>query len=239
MLDKIRDSKIFSSPYRHIVIDNFLPEKLAEIVSNQFPEEWDYKYNSPVEVKQVCNSWDKFPKETYQLFWDLCSSKFSEELSTKFDMNLSADIGLNGGGWHAHNNGGKLNIHLDYSTHPKINYQRKLNFILYLSKDWKNSWNGGLELWSHDSINNQPKECIKTIDIKFNRAVIFDTSQNSWHGVSGIISCPEDVCRKSIAVYYVSPITDVVDSRKRALFVPDDNQKHDKSVLDFIKKRSI
>ena len=111
MLDKIRDSEIFSSPYRHTVIDNFLPEKLAEIVSNQFPEEWDYKYNSPVEVKQVCNSWDKFPKETYQLFWDLCSSKFSEELSAKFDMNLSADIGLNGGGWHAHNNGGKLNIH--------------------------------------------------------------------------------------------------------------------------------
>lgn len=238
MFDKIKDSEIILYPYKHIIIDNFLPVTLAETLSNQFPDEGSYKYNNPVEIKETCNSWDKFPKETYNLFWELCSVEFTKLLSEKFNMHLFADIGLNGGGWHMHRNGGKLNVHLDYSLHPKINYERKINLILYLTKNWRTSWGGGLELWSHDEINNQPKNLIKTIDVKFNRAVIFDTSENSWHGVSGSIDCPNNELRKSIAVYYVTPATKETNKRNRALFSPDESQKHNKDVLEFIKKRA-
>jgi hypothetical protein len=238
MQDKINVSKILDTPYKHIIIDNFLPKNLAEIISDQFPQDGCYDYNNPVEIKETCNHWDKFPKETYQLFWDLCSSSFTSSLSEKFNMNLFADIGLNGGGWHIHKKGGKLNIHLDYSLHPKVNYERKINLILYLNKNWVPSWGGGLELWSHNEIDNQPKELIKTIDTKFNRAIIFDTSDNSWHGISGTINCPENEIRKSIAVYYITPATEKTNKRSRALFSPDDSQKSNNDILEFIKKRS-
>ena len=52
--------------------------------------------------------------------------------------------GLNGGGWHIHANGGKLNPHLDYSMYPKLPYQRKLNIIVYLQPNWEESWGGGI-----------------------------------------------------------------------------------------------
>ena len=35
-----------------------------------------------------------------------------------------------------HKAGGNLAIHLDYSIHPKMNLQRKLNLILYLEEDY-------------------------------------------------------------------------------------------------------
>ena len=44
---------------------------------------------------------------------------------------LGEDIGLNGGGWHTHKRGGKLNTHLDYSLHTKLKLERKLNIINY------------------------------------------------------------------------------------------------------------
>ena len=46
--------------------------------------------------------------------------------------------------------GGKLNIHKDYSIHPRVDppKQRKLNLIVYLTEDWNPEWGGALELWS-------------------------------------------------------------------------------------------
>ena len=65
-----------------------------------------------------------------------------------------------------------LNPHLDYSLHPKLYLQRKLNIIIYISKLWKENWGGGLGL---ENDNNQPGKLEKTIIPKFNRAIIFDT----------------------------------------------------------------
>ena len=74
----------------------------------------------------------------------------------------------------------------------------------------------------------------------FNRAVLFDNIpwiQNSWHGLPDEIQCPEDVHRKSIAVYYLTDINNTAEDRKRALFAPYKEQENDPDLLDFIKKR--
>ena len=80
---------------------------------------------------------------------------------------------------------------------------------------------------------------IKTISPKFNRAVLFDTTQNSWHGLPDPLKCPKDEYRKSIAIYYLCNLPTNVSKRGRALFSPNENQKNDKEVLDLIKSRSI
>ena len=136
-----------------------------------------------------------------------------------------------------HSRGGKLNIHLDYNINPKLNLHRKLNLIVYLTEDWDTSWGGGLELWSHDEEKNLPLNREVVVDNIFNRAILFDTTQNSWHGLPQPITCPEGVYRKSIAVYYMTDIPEDANQRKRALYAPTKEQENDSDVLDFIKER--
>jgi Rps23 Pro-64 3,4-dihydroxylase Tpa1-like proline 4-hydroxylase len=228
-------------PFEYFIIDNFLPVDRAKQLSTEFPDFqsplW-YDYDNPLEVKKTINNWFSFPPTTYQLFTELNGMEFTNRLreKLKFD-NLYSDMGLHGGGWHIHGRGGKLNVHLDYALHPKLNLERKLNLILYLTPDWDPSWGGNLEFWSHDKELNKPKEKMATIDCIFNRAVIFDTSHNSWHGFNDPINCPEGVYRKSIATYYLTKPSINTPSRKRALYSPTKEQENDKEVLELIQKR--
>jgi Rps23 Pro-64 3,4-dihydroxylase Tpa1-like proline 4-hydroxylase len=185
------------------------------------------------------NRWDRFPPTTYRAFCYLNSEAFVGELRNLINRNdLVSDPGLNGGGWHMHSRGGNNNVHLDYNVHPKMNLQRKLNIIIYMTKDWESSWNGGLEFWSHDEESKGPGQLEKTIENKFNRAVIFDTTQNSWHGLPNRIECPEGVLRKSLASYYLCAAPAITESRGRALFAPREEQKNDEYVKELIKKRA-
>ena len=225
-----------------MVIDNFLNEPIARQIVNEFPTLesplW-YRYENAIEKKRAMNSWDRFPLVTYQLFAFLNSPQFVRYLQDCTGIEkLYPDIGLHGGGLHAHGPGGKLNIHLDYSIHPKLGLERKLNLILYLTHEWKVEWGGGLQLWDHDHETNSPKSCARTIDNVFNRAVLFDTTQNSWHGLPDPITCPEGQMRRSIAVYYMIEPEKNVSRRPKALFAPHKEQKDDPAVLDLIKMRA-
>ena len=112
------------------------------------------------------------------------------------------------------------------------------NIIIYMCKDWQESWGGHLGLWSHDAKKNKPKDCIQKIAPIFNRAVLFDTTCNSWHGLPEELKCPDGVYRKSLAVYYLSTPRKDISTRGKALFAPYKDQSTDKDILDLIKKRS-
>lgn len=231
-----------AGPYNHIVIDDFFNEETAEALAVEFPEFnstlW-YNYNNAIEKKRAMNSWDRFPKTTYSVFTYLNSPQFVSMLQRwTGNKTLYPDIGLHGGGWHAHGRGGKLNVHLDYSLHPKLKLERKLNLIVYMTKGWEKQWGGGLQLWSHDQANNAPLRCEKVIENKFNRAVLFDTTQNSWHGLPEPLDCPEGRIRQSLAIYYLTQPNTLTPERPKALFAPDEKQKNDAHVLELIRQRS-
>lgn len=235
---------IKNKPFNHVVIDNFWKKDIAEKISAEYniitsDKNNFYVYDNPLEKKLVVNHWDKFPKTTYSAFSYLNSEEFLQILEKITGIkNLKTDIGLHGGGCHIHPSGGKLNVHLDYSIHPKLSLERKLNIIIYMTPNWMNDWGGNLELWSHDDINNCPKNCETVIDIKFNRAVIFDTTQNSWHGLPKELKTPDGIKRQSMAVYYLIEPEKNASPRQRALFAPYQNQKGDPKILDLIQKRS-
>lgn len=230
----------FDEPYTHYIIDDFIQEDIALKLSEEFmpyeSKEW-FVYDNPLEIKKSCNNWYNFPKETYNFFQYLNSPAFLEKISKITGMLLIPDHGLHGAGWHIQGNGSRLNVHLDYSFHPKLHLERKINFIYYLTPKWKPEYGGNLELWSHDEKTKQPKELIKTIENKFNRVVIFDTSQNSWHGFSQPINCPDNVYRKSIAMYYLTECTMIKDFRQRAFYAPTKEQQNDTEVLKLIQDR--
>ncbi len=231
-----------NSPFDHCICEDFFSREFADKIIDEFPnyeqEGFWHEYNNKVEIKKTCNDWNKFKKNTYLLFTTLNSFSFTQILSKAFDMNLFPDFGLNGGGLHTHKNGGKLNFHLDYDIHPKLIMQRRINLIIFLNPDWDISWGGELGFWSNDEQNKKPNKLIKKIAPIFNRAVFFDTSQNSWHGLVSKVQTTNNSCRNSVAVYYLtSPRRDVSD-RAKALYAPTKDQENDKSVLNFIKQRS-
>ena len=106
-----------------------------------------------------------------------------------------------------------------------------------MNKGWEKDWGGGLGLYANKS-KNEPGELVKSIKPKFNRAIIFDTTQNSWHGLPNEIECPIDKFRKSLAIYYLCEPPEKIDNRGKALFAPHGDQKQDKSVIELIKKRA-
>ena len=197
-----------------------------------------YKYDNPVENKKALNNWNNFPPTTYKVMSFLNSEYFVKHLSKLTKINkLFSDIGLNGGGWHAMGNIGKLNPHLDYSIHPKLNLKRKLNLIIFLNKNWKKTWGGRTQFYTHNKKDNTHREIFKEVIPKFNRALLFDTSQNSWHGVSKI-KCPKKQYRKSLAIYFLTNKSSKTIKRKKALYSLLQNQKKNKKLIKFVKERS-
>lgn len=244
-LSKVADSaKDWRSkqPFPHFVVDDFFPEHIAKQLEAEFPEfdspVW-HTYGNAIEIKKACNNWNAFPPTTYRVLQYLNSSEFVGFMASTVlgDPALSADFGLNGGGWHIHGRGGKLNTHLDYSIHPKIGKQRKLNIIIYLNSQWQEDWGGQLGLWSNES-SEKPGTLVKQVEPRFNRAAIFDTTCNSWHGLPSPLTCPEGQYRKSLAVYYLTEAPEGADPRSKALFAPSEGQENDPQVLELIKRRA-
>jgi len=230
-----------AAPFPHVVIDDFFEAEVAEALEREVPPFDDpmwMEYSNPIEEKRALNHWDRFPTVTYRVFTLLNEGLVAPLRELTGLPQLFSDIGLHGGGWHLHGRGGKLNVHLDYSIHPKLGLERRLNLIVYLTGGWDPAWGGALGLWTHDAQAHTPKEMIKAVDCLFNRAVIFDTTANSWHGLPDPIACPVGVYRKSIAVYYLTPPREEAADRGKALFAPHGEQKANREVLELIRRRS-
>jgi len=231
-----------AQPFPHLIVDNFIQLDLAKQLEADFPsfesDIWQ-KYSNAIEEKKLSNIWNHFPETTYRFFDYLNSDSFVKKLSRILfngDV-LFSDPGLNGGGWHVHKTGGKLNTHLDYSIHPKLKKQRKINIIIYMNSEWEPEWGGHLGLWGNESAE-KPGALVKQIEPVFNRAVIFDTTCNSWHGLPDPLMSPDGQLRKSLAIYYLCEPPEYVDQRGKALFAPTQEQANDEKVLELIKKRS-
>ena len=236
-VSKLKSEFIKGQPFHHTVIDNFFDDETAISLSREFPsydsDVW-YVYNNPLENKKACNTWNLFSRNLYSTFCYLNSPSFVSKLQKITGIKkLYPDVGLHGGGLHMHGKGGKLNVHLDYSIHPKLKLQRKLNLIVYLAENWNPDWKGQLEFWSADR-----KQCITSTDTLFNRAVIFDTTQNSYHGLPTPLECPEGRYRKSIAVYYLTDPVENCPVNSKAIYIPTEDQKDDPEVNRIINKRA-
>lgn len=228
-------------PFDHCIIDNFFDPSVAKQLADEFMDYEDdrwYHYSSAIEEKKATNNWNCFPALTYQVFQELIGNRLVSIIENLLSEDVFVDHGLHGGGWHIHSTGGNLNPHVDYSVHPKMRKLRKLNIIIYLSYDLLEEHGGHLGFWSHNDKQNSPAELIKEIQPKFNRAVLFDTTQNSWHGMSRELTQPRGIYRKSIAVYYLIHQKNDTDPRERALFAPRIDQISNEDVVELIKIRA-
>ena len=199
-----KENYLSAKPFPHIVIDNFFNNDLLNNVINEFPKNLDKignKFENKVERKLSLNKSHLLSNNTNNFLNFLNSQIFLNFLQnlTDIDEKLVPDPYLLGGGLHELRKDGYLNIHADFNLHPSMKLDRRLNILIYLNKDWKESFGGSLQLWDKNM-----KECIQKIIPEFNRMVIFSTTDFSYHGNPDKVSCTEDNSRKSIAMYYYS-----------------------------------
>jgi Rps23 Pro-64 3,4-dihydroxylase Tpa1-like proline 4-hydroxylase len=191
-----------ATPYPHTQIDHFLEPDAAQLAMEAFPpvkgEGWIH-YLHVNEKKHGLNKMDRIPAYLQEVIRSLNSPEFVAELSKLTGIKgLMPDPTLEGGGLHQSQRGGYLNIHADFTVHPhKRNWRRRVNLLVYLNEGWQPEYKGDLELWTRDM-----KKCERKISPVFNRCVIFNTDADSYHGLPEPIECPEDMTRKSIALYY-------------------------------------
>lgn len=201
-------------PFPHIVVDNFLDENICEKYLINFPSEKDQRWKREVgsQNKKLSIVDPKlYSDNEYLLLSTFNSSKFLERIEDITGIKgIVPDPHFFGGGFHCIEPGGFLNIHADFNFHPRTGLFRKLNLLLFLNKNWKEEYNGHLELWDYNS-----KKCIKRILPLYNRAVIFETSYKSLHGHPKLLTCPKGMSRKSVALYYYTNETPINDTIPR------------------------
>jgi len=210
---------IEKDPFDHTVASNFLPEDVASKAEMEF-EKFDQLVNSQNQryekLKSGFNDYSKLPSTIKKIIDVFYSNDFIRLLEKKFKIEgIEPDWKLTGGGMHQSFNGGHLKIHSDFLYKRKSKQRRVLNLLLYLNTEWKDKWKGSLELWDKDM-----KLCKKKISPKINNCVIFRTDKESNHGFPDPITCPVNVKRKSIAIYYYVKETNIlpITIKKRKLF---------------------
>jgi hypothetical protein len=194
------------TPFRYVVMDDFLAPEDAEAILAAYPEPDVEGWNHPTYMHQR----KKFTRTSgfeppVAEFFALTASPEFRTLMTRITgiADLEADPDLVGGGLHQILRGGFLNVHVDYNFHPKTKLHRRLNLLLYMNKDWQDEWEGCLELW-----DMQTKRQLERIAPRFNRAAMFETNEISYHGHPRPLNTPSHVTRKSLAVYYYTKTRD-------------------------------
>jgi Rps23 Pro-64 3,4-dihydroxylase Tpa1-like proline 4-hydroxylase len=205
---KIKDSKpninYFTEPYKHLVIDNFFEKELADQCLNNFPDindpNWEFSNDKNIEIKyrSKWNSEFDIPEGVVDVIRIMNGADFLNSISGLFEIKkLIPDSYFSGGGLNVTKRGGLLDVHVDGNYHDETGLNRRLNALLYLNPKWKNDWGGEFGLYDKNGI-----KCLKKIEPLFNRLVIFDTHDKSWHGLPDPINFPEGELRRSIILYY-------------------------------------
>lgn len=190
-----------ADPFPHVVVDDLLdPELLVDVVAefeamDRTP--WHHTERA-TERKYSTEDFQHFGPTTRSVLSQLNAAPFMAFLEKLTGIaGLIPDPHLRGGGLHEIRRGGALGVHADFNFYKRLNLYRRLNLLIYLNTNWSEEWGGHLELWDRTG-----KRCVQRVAPIFNRAVIFDTSNFSYHGHPQPLGCPDDRSRKSLALYY-------------------------------------
>ncbi|THD81119.1 MAG: 2OG-Fe(II) oxygenase [Phenylobacterium sp.] len=193
-----------AQPFQHIVLDDWFEPGLLRRVAAEIPSPLapNSLFTADVEHLQERKfAWRDVPNlgpESTRLIAFLTGRPFLEFLSALTGVaGLVPDPYMWGAGFHQILSGGKLAIHADFNIHPVTQLYRRLNLLLYFNEGWEEAWGGDLELWNRDM-----SACAERVAPLFNRAVIFSTSDISFHGHPKPMTCPPDRVRRSLALYY-------------------------------------
>jgi hypothetical protein len=192
-----------ADPYPHAMFDAFLRPEAADALAREFPGPeddvgWDRYGHATLEKKLASARETLLPPLVRRALQEFNSAPFIDFLETLTGIDgLVPDPMMLGGGVHLSRPGDLLGIHADFNWHPKLKLHRRVNLLVYVNPVWDEAWGGDLELW-----DTTASRCVRAFAPLMNRAVVFNTRSDTFHGHPRPLACPEGVFRKSIAAYY-------------------------------------
>lgn len=190
------------------VHDDCFDSSLVRAAAAEWPaDDWEHwvRYDTPQQRKLLCDSWAEMAPAIALLLGEMFRSPV---------VGVTPDGSLRAAGMGSMGPNDFVRMHLDADRHGVYGWERRLNTVLYLD-EWEEDWGGVLEF--RDGAGNVTKRVLP----QPNRLVIFNTTDTSYHRVE-LVTCPENVRRKSLSVFWYAPAPLGKDStRPRAQFVPE------------------
>jgi hypothetical protein len=208
-----------ATPFPHAVFDGVLASSIFDSAVGEFPAPDDPTWNAYVHVNEhkfAHRSVDQWGSTLQAVFGLLTSDSFVVGLRAMTGIaGLFPDESLDGGGLHQTLRGGHLNVHRDFTAHhTHRTWRRQVNVLLYLNARWEEEWGGSLELWDRTM-----QHAVQRVSPIGNRMLVFTTSGVAHHGHPDPLTCPPDVARRSLALYYfteeIKPARRATDYRAR------------------------
>lgn len=189
-------------PFHYLVYDNFFKPEAAEQLLAAYPDVTTGNWDGTTYINQKNKfALTKFGDEhplLQRAFGEFNGAKFLKTVEEVTGIpELLGDDELFGGGLHQSVTGAFLDVHVDFNYHQTTRYHRRMNAIVYMNKNWQKEYNGYLELW-----DMKEKKQLEDVAPLFNRCVIFETNEVSYHGHPKPLAAPGGLTRKSMAVYY-------------------------------------
>jgi Rps23 Pro-64 3,4-dihydroxylase Tpa1-like proline 4-hydroxylase len=199
----LRPSYTSAEPFPHIVLDGLFPDDDLDLILREFPGpddiDWQ-RFENEREKKLGYTYKSELPPHLQHFLYYMNSAPVVEFLRMLTGIDgLIPDPYYGGAGPHQILPGGFLRIHADFNWHPLLRLDRRLNLIVYLNRDWQEEYGGHIELW-----NRGMTECQRKVLPIFNRTVVFNTTDSSFHGHPHPLRCPPHMSRKSVSLYYYS-----------------------------------
>jgi len=148
---RYRQTFLTANPFQHVVIDNFLPEDILNVIVDEFPTPDQITWDRGVNRKKIINTVAKLGTSTETKFGpftrhfmsqlnSITLIHFLESLTNVKD--LIPDPAFSGCGLHSTGRGGRLMVHADSSRHRLKRLHQRFNLILFINKDWKEEFGG-------------------------------------------------------------------------------------------------
>ena len=207
LAESLAERYAHATPFKHVVIDEFLPHSVAIQLLRDFPQAnsgiWIEQHPARQPGKLGITHASRLKGVEPSVIHALCqfnSFPFLRFLSKLTGISkLLPDPYLHGGGPQQIVDGGKLDVHTDFTHLAALNLYRRVNVLYYLNPNWRSTYGGSLELWSDSQSSPDP---VRSIEPSFNRLVVFNTTSKTFHGHPKPLSVPTGVTRKSLAFYY-------------------------------------
>jgi len=183
---------------RYCVVDDLLPQALAERIAAAFPTTAQMRLmDSFRERKYTSKDFDRFDPVMADITFAIQDPRVIEIVGRITGIQeQTPDASLYAGGLSAMVKGHHLGPHIDNSHEASRRYYRTLNLLYYVTPGWALENGGNLELWDQRVRNNV------TIVSRFNRLALMETTPTSWHSVSPVVA---DGTRCCVSNYYFSP----------------------------------